>query len=111
MAGRSFRFGEIIMYKKILHKKYPRSFGDQVFVFEGENDYFLIVADRDGVSYYFVDKALKNMYPASSYLTKMGADSIDAFCDVLEFPFKIVLDTLGHGDCPQWVIDLVKQIS
>lgn len=99
------------MYKKILHKKHPQCFGDQVFVFEGENNYFLIVMDRDGVNYYFVDQALKYMYPATSYMWKIGAVSIDAFCDALEFPSEINLDALGHGDCPQWFVNLVGPID
>ena len=96
------------MYRKTFQKNFPHFFGAQVTVFRGEKNYFVIISDRDGVNYYFVDKELKCMYPVSSYMRKMGIVQVDASRDTLEFSFEIDLSNLGCATCPEWFIQLVK---
>ena len=60
------------MYKKLGCFKDKKNFGNQVIVYKGKQDYFVVIKDREEIVYYFVDDNLEKMYPMNSYITKIG---------------------------------------
>ncbi len=55
------------MYKKIIHFKDKKHFGSKIVIYKSESNYLIIMKDRDGQSYYFLDNKLEFLYPMNTF--------------------------------------------
>ena len=90
------------MYNRICLFTDKRHFGVRVAVYKGENNYFVIIMDRDDKAYFFVDKDVDKMYPVNSYIDKMMSD-YDFVSQQIENRFDIDLSKYGFSACPDWL--------
>lgn len=98
------------MYRKLLEHTDKKNFGARTTIYHGDDNYFIILSDRDGETYWFLDLDMERLYPVNTYLKSIGF-SCDrnrlgkAFNDM----FDVDLSKLGSSDCPKWLRDLIKE--
>ena len=96
------------MYKKLGCFKDKKNFGNQVMVYKGRQDYFVVIKDREELAYYFVDNNIEKLYPMNSYMKKIGfvykeeIDNIDCI--------DIDLSIFGHSNCSKYLQKIIKSI-
>ena len=97
------------MYKKVISHFDYKHFGSRISVYESKDNYLLIIDGRDGRVFYFIDLALKNMYPVNDYMKKINFEFIDHFeKEELNYKFPIDLQKHGFSQCPEWVVSLIS---
>ena len=94
------------MYNRIYLFTDKKHFGNRVAIYKGENNYFVIVKDRDDKAYFFVDKEVGKMYPANSYIDKMMID-FNFNYQQIEESFDIDLSKYGFSACPNWLKEII----
>ena len=96
------------MYKKLGFYKDKKNFGNQVIVYKGKQDYFVVIKDREEIVYYFVDDNLEKIYPMNSYIKKTGF--------VYREENKVIdcinadLSLYGHSNCPKYLRKIIQNI-
>ena len=96
------------MYKKLGFYKDNKNFGNQVIVYKGRQDYFVVIKDREEIVYYFIDDNLENLYPMNSYITKIGfvySEEINVIDCI-----NIDLSLYGHSNCPEYLREIIQNI-
>lgn len=102
------------MMRIILHFTDKQNFGNQIIVYTGSGRdgelFFVIIADRDEIAYYFVDKNLEKMYPANSYIASLRFEyNIHKAQTNLDIEFDIDLSRYGSSKCPAFLSELILQ--
>lgn len=92
------------MYKKIIHYKDKQHFGDEVVVYQGEDNFFIVSTDRGILSCFFIDLRLTRLYPVALNLNF----DIKHCPDQLDYDFDIDLNIRGYGTCPECYKVLIK---
>jgi hypothetical protein len=96
------------MYKKLGFYKDNKNFGNQVIVYKGKQDYFVVIKDREETVYYFVDDNLEKIYPMNSYITKIGFVFREEI-NVIDC-IKVDLSLYGHSNCPEYLRKIIQNI-
>lgn len=100
------------MYEKIGYYKDKKNFGNQIVIYKGENNYLVIIKDRDEISYYFVDNNITNLYPMNSYMKKIGfIYDFNVFESQIKNCFDLELSKYGYSACPDHLKNLIKSIN
>ena len=87
--------------KKLRKAEYNRHFGAYVEAYDNGIWYLLIINDRDGKSYFIVDKKHEYMYPINSIIKKFEIRDEDSFFRL----DSVDLSVLGKSPCPKYVVD------
>lgn len=97
------------MYKRIIQFKDKKCFGNETIIFQNEENFFIIMIDRSGKTYFFADLKLECLYPANSYIKKVNFE-YDAKSEAaeLKYNFDIDLSKYGCSKCPDWLRALIK---
>lgn len=96
------------MYKKLGFYKDKKNFGNQVIVYKGRQDYFVVIKDREEIVYCFVDDNLEKLYPMNSYITKIGfvySEEINVIDCI-----NIDLSFYGHSNCPEYLREIIQNV-
>ena len=97
------------MYKKVIQLKEKNFFGNQIAIFQSDDNYFVIMDDRGEIVYFFLDKNLQYLYPVNSYIKKIGYQyEFEKPIETIGFDFKIDLNQYGHSPCPEYLKEIVK---
>lgn len=96
------------MYKKLGCYSDKRNFGNQVIVYKGKQDYFVIIKDREEIVYYFIDSNIKKLYPMNSYISKIGFVYSEEI-NIIE-SIDIDLSLYGHSNCPEYLQKIIRKI-
>ena len=96
------------MYKKLGFYKDQKNFGNQVIVYKGKQDYFVVIKDREETVYYFVDDNLEKIYPMNSYITKIGFVFKEEI-NVIDC-INVNLSLYGHSNCPEYLRKIIQNI-
>lgn len=96
------------MYKKLGCYRDKRNFGNQVIVYKGKQDYFVIIKDREEIVYYFIDSNIKKLYPMNSYISKIGFVYSEEI-NIIE-SIDIDLSLYGHSNCPECLQKIIRNI-
>ena len=100
------------MYKKIVQFVDKDHFGDKIVIFQGKDNYFIIMCDRGETAYFFLDNALQYLYPVNSYIRNIGYQyKFEESNDTIEIDFKIDLVKYGHMQCPEYLKKLIVHKS
>lgn len=96
------------MYKKLGFYKDKKNFGNQVIVYKGIQDYFVVIKDREETVYYFVDDNLEKIYPMNSYFTKIGFFYREEI-NVIDC-INVDLSLYGHSNCSKYLRKIIQNI-
>lgn len=97
------------MYKKIIHFKDKKHFGSQIVIYKSESNYLIIMKDRDGQSYYFLDNKLEFLYPMNTFMKKINFKfDFDNIREEINQSFELDLSQYGHSVCPEFIKNLIK---
>ena len=96
------------MYKKLGFYKDKKNFGNQVIVYKGKQDYFVVIKDREETVYYFVDYNLEKIYPMNSYIAKIGFVFREEI-NVIDC-INVNLSLYGHSNCPEYLRKIIQNI-
>ena len=95
------------MYKKLGFYKDKKNFGNQVIVYKGKQDYFVVISDRAEIVYYLVDGNLEKMYPMNSYIKKIGF--VYEENNVIDC-INVDLSLYGHSNCPEYLRKIIQNM-
>lgn len=96
------------MYKKLGFYKDKKNFGNQVIVYKGIQDYFVVIKDREETVYYFVDDNLEKIYPMNLYFTKIGFVYREEI-NVIDC-INVDLSLYGHSNCSKYLRKIIQNI-
>lgn len=97
------------MYKKIIHFKDKKHFGSQIVIYKSEINYLIIMKDRDGQSYYFLDNKLEFFYPMNTYMKNTNFNfDFDNVKEEINQNFELDLLQYGHSTCPEFIKKLIR---
>ena len=96
------------MYKKLGYYEDKKCFGDQVIVYKSEQNFFIVIKDREETVYFFVDNYLEKLYPVNSYMKKLGFVYNDKM-QLINFP-TIDLSFYGYSKCPEHLRETIKKM-
>lgn len=66
--------------------------------------------DQGEKTYFFADLELEYLYPANSYIKKVGfAYDAESEAVELKYNFDIDLSKYGCSKCPDWIRTLIKE--
>ena len=94
------------MYERIVQRKDGKHFGTQITIYQSDENFLVVVDDRDGRSYYFMDLELSNLYPVDLHTKEINTAEM-----VLDCKFDIPLQKYGASRCPDWVLSLIGKME
>ena len=97
------------MYTKIGLYLDNKHFGSKIVVYKGSKDYLLIIKDRDGLGYFFVNNEVNKIYPVNSYMEHIGfIYNIDIPDEQLN-TFDIDLSVWGYSSFPKYLKEIINR--
>lgn len=100
------------MYTRIVLYKDKENFGNTVVIYKSSSNYLVIIKDRDEISYYFLDKDMKKMYPMNTYMKQIDFEySFENSNDQIDRFFDVDLSKYGYSVCPEYLKKLIINSS
>ena len=97
------------MYKKIGYHKDKNCFGNKMVVYRNETHYLVITEDRGEMGYFFVDSNVEFLYPAQTYMKRIGFSyDFSHLNPEIDNDFEIDLSKYGGSVCPRHLKDFIK---
>lgn len=97
------------MYKKIIYLNDKKHFGNELVVYKGEINYLIIINDRDGQAYYFVDNKFEFLYPMNTYMKNINFNfDFNNIKEEIDQSFNLDLSHYGHSVCPEFIKTLIN---
>ncbi len=93
------------MYKRLL--TYKKMYFEAT-VYHGEQNYFVVFREDNAMWYAFLDLELKKMYPADTFIKKLGFVYEDHLIkNTLNYEFGFDFEKNGFSECPLWLKQLI----
>lgn len=96
------------MYKKLGCYIDKKNFGNKVIVYKGEQDYFIVIKDREEIVYYFVDNNIEKLYPMNSYMKNIKFAYNEEINDI--DCISVSLSSYGYSNCTKHLKIIIKNI-
>ena len=96
------------MYKRLFHVVHKIR-GEEIFIYQGKENYFVIMMERSSTVYSIVDFGLENMYPVNTYLKSINFEFDPHSTKNIPYSFDINLLHYGSSKCPEWIRLLIEK--